>query len=286
MFEETWFLEQNEQILLYKILNNLLIHPDSNKYKDINLTRISSKFVNTELCIQLLQNVGFKKCHNGQRLLYSNDNSSLKLVKSLHTKLLPLTKLLPSQSRSNFLLHSTDTKKHRSMPNNPYKYAPNCLLANCPCLHAICYVLKQYNNSYSKQQMEQNKRNKTIYDDSSHNVDSIQLLNNYNHMLLEHANEFEQSYNILNAKIYNNKGKGCNLSLCLLMKRNQRNRTQITKRESLLNQMYFGNCKDISSQQLLDRIHCYFFHTFDIGYKLTKKEINEKIINKNTKQTH
>eukprot|EP01084_Bolivina_argentea_P091731 165102_1 len=35
--------------------------------------------------------------------------------------------------------------------------------------------------------------------------------------------------------------------------------------------LYFAD-DDIASQQLLDRIHCYYFHTFDIGYKLRKCE--------------
>eukprot|EP01084_Bolivina_argentea_P008593 16083_1 len=60
------------------------------------------------------------------------------------------------------------------------------------------------------------------------------------------------------------------------MKRNQRDRTEIAKNEGLLNNLYFLP-DDIILHQLLDRIHAYYLHSFDIGYKLTNEQRNNII---------
>eukprot|EP01084_Bolivina_argentea_P118371 210042_1 len=55
--------------------------------------------------------------------------------------------------------------------------------------------------------------------------------------------------------------------------RNRRDRQYISQHQQLLSVLYYSNNdNDIITQQVLDRIHCHFFHTFDVGYKLTKKE--------------
>ena len=65
--------------------------------------------------------------------------------------------------------------------------------------------------------------------------------------------------------------KECDLAKCVLIRRHQRNMNEIAKHEYLLNGIYFQN-DDIPSQQLLDRIHCHFMHTFDVGYRFTRAQ--------------
>ena len=61
--------------------------------------------------------------------------------------------------------------------------------------------------------------------------------------------------------------KGCNLSNCLLLQRNGRDRFQIKQNDGLLRDLYFG--ADIVEQQLLDTIHCNFMHSYDRGMRLS-----------------
>eukprot|EP01084_Bolivina_argentea_P008857 16558_1 len=106
-----------------------------------------------------------------------------------------------------------------------------------------------------------------IYEEFKHNDSKVALLNDFNHLLFTHSNEGEEIYNSLKKKIYND--NTCNLSRCIMMKRNRRNRDRISN-EYLLNELYFNT--DTTIQQILDSIHCFYLHTFDIGFKLTKAE--------------
>eukprot|EP01084_Bolivina_argentea_P021955 40791_1 len=102
----------------------------------------------------------------------------------------------------------------------------------------------------------------------------VTLLNAFHHLLLNHSHEFENIYNIIIELCNNN--KSCDLKKCAAMLRNHRNKANITEDESQLNQFYAN--MDTVKQQLLDTIHCHYFHSFDIGYKFTTKE-KENIMN-------
>eukprot|EP01084_Bolivina_argentea_P313345 542625_1 len=213
-----------------------------------------------------------------------------------------------------------ESSKHFIYPSNPILDSRDfkCKLSYCFCLRRLAAVLKSYNCyltlqhilnlcidefaesndtqvtqqniSYESdklgpmnkfEQLGVNERN-SIYDvfnEITYNYNNVSLLNHFNHLLFCHANQFEEMYNIFSKIIYNN--ESCSLSKCLLMKRNQRNRSKMAKNEYLLNMLYL-NDEDVVSQQLLDRIHCYFFHSFDTGYKLTEKQRNH-IINQDRK---
>eukprot|EP01084_Bolivina_argentea_P255420 429586_1 len=90
---------------------------------------------------------------------------------------------------------------------------------------------------------------------------NVDLVNDF-HKLLHRSNEFENIYQMLIHQSNNN--SPCVISECICMKRNQRNRTK--------NEIVLSELCDIVTQQLLDRVHCYFFHSFDIGYRLTKND--------------
>eukprot|EP01084_Bolivina_argentea_P118356 210012_1 len=101
--------------------------------------------------------------------------------------------------------------------------------------------------------------------------DVTQVLNDYHHLLIHHPFEYVKSY--LNRQKHN--AMTCELISCYVMKRNQRNRFELGTKHSDIRQMYF-NCEsdeDIVRQQTLDVIHCHYAHSFDIGYKITKTQL-------------
>eukprot|EP01084_Bolivina_argentea_P112255 200223_1 len=104
----------------------------------------------------------------------------------------------------------------------------------------------------------------------AHDYNNVQFLNDFNHLLFNHVNQFEDIYNNLIETINNN--KECEMSKCLILRRNHRNRKKFDRK------MYFQNENNIDrihvvQQQMIDRVHSYFFHSFDIGYKLQVNEL-------------
>ena len=71
-----------------------------------------------------------------------------------------------------------------------------------------------------------------------------------------HDHEFEQ--------IFNSFQQSCPLTKCMIFRRNNR------RRENDKNNINY-------KQQILDKIHCYFKHSYDIGHHIGNKE--SQIIN-------
>eukprot|EP01083_Nonionella_stella_P069625 185700_1 len=105
-------------------------------------------------------------------------------------------------------------------------------------------------------------------------VSHVTLINDFHHLIHKHRANFERIYCTL-LKACNN-GKACDIKLCVPLRRNHRNRHRLRSNTIEINKLYFNhdNVKDISLQQILDKIHCYYFHTFDIGYKHRERDRN------------
>eukprot|EP01084_Bolivina_argentea_P038279 70783_1 len=141
----------------------------------------------------------------------------------------------------------------------------SCKLDECLPLKIIGDVLNRY-RVYTEnvtENVEQSFHTDIIYEEIGNNYSVIDLLDDFNHLLIEHPNQlhYKYIYNALTNKIYNN--NLCDSSTCIMMKRNRRNRSNITQNENKLNELYSNNDhKLIVEQQLLDRIHCYCLHPF------------------------
>ena len=146
-----------------------------------------------------------------------------------------------------------------------------CELRECLCLKDITNILKKYKSYIYKSDNEQKEAciDTHVYDRTGNKYNCVDLLNDFNHLLECHFTEFEEIYKILNEQIYDN--NGCELSKCLLLRRHHRDRQKISDNDRILNELYNVN-DDVVSQQLLDRIHCHYFHSFDTGYKLSEKD--------------
>eukprot|EP01084_Bolivina_argentea_P255424 429596_1 len=135
------------------------------------------------------------------------------------------------------------------------------------------------NKDKQKSNQDNDEIREIIYNKISDTYSNINLLNDFNHLIHEHSSNFEDIYNILSEKVYQN--RSCDLSTCLLIQRNQRDRTEVDENANILNSLYFTyDNKQRITQQFIDRIHCHFFHSFDIGYRISKTE-REQIINDN-----
>ncbi len=116
---------------------------------------------------------------------------------------------------------------------------------NCPSLKRIKSIIASHD------EMVTNEQYKLEY-----------ILNDFIHITQDHNddNTFEILYNLLNVK--------CDLNKCIGLKRNQRDRSSKNKDDNKNN----ININDIVRMDIFDQIHCYLLHSFDIGYRLTKKE--------------
>eukprot|EP01084_Bolivina_argentea_P281634 481896_1 len=163
-------------------------------------------------------------------------------------------------------MHEDDVKQEREKYLFKQTYANNdCKLdlVTCDPFIRIKKLLQRY-HLIIRQIQQNNNTNNNIYNDK---YDNIQLINDFNHLLCYHARQFEDIYNTLLTQINDN--KPCDLKQCISMQRNHRDRNIAD-----LQQVYF-NCddKNIITQQLIDRIHAYYFHSFDIAHKITRIEM-------------
>ena len=95
------------------------------------------------------------------------------------------------------------------------------------------------------------------------------LLNDFNHCLKYHDSDedFEFCYNNLISLIC----KECDINQCLMIKRNYRNRINLGTSQNIdkRTDIYFGDdYKEINIQQILDKIHCFYYHSYQMGFRL------------------
>eukprot|EP01084_Bolivina_argentea_P061782 112941_1 len=151
--------------------------------------------------------------------------------------------------------------------NTNYQLLDPCDVKKCPHLYRICIILNAYHQCCSANKQIYTHVFKQVYNEK--NLET-QLLNDYNHILEKHNDDhFETIYEHVKRETNNN--MECNLPNCLLFFRNRRD----TSDEKMCNDLYTVNntnntdsCREIVQQQLLDRVHSLFFHSYDIGYKI------------------
>eukprot|EP01083_Nonionella_stella_P289535 985252_1 len=95
------------------------------------------------------------------------------------------------------------------------------------------------------------------------------LLSDYHHLIDKHRDDFEDIYEAFFAP------QSCDMHTCPMISRNHRDRSNETNYSMLRSRLYF-NSKDnneVIAQQFLDQMHCFTHHTFDLGFKLSRKQI-------------
>eukprot|EP01084_Bolivina_argentea_P265240 449506_1 len=157
-------------------------------------------------------------------------------------------------------------------------------LSSCTKLKRIVVVLQHYHqfikeHHYNSNQNTENESSVVIDNIYPDNYSSTQCMTDFHHLLQRHSHQFEEIYNILKNDC--NDQQLCSLSYCLIMKRNYRDRSMLRENDDALKNVYLNcNIDDILKQQILDKIHCHYFHSVDLGYRLSDKErlqIQDKI---------
>eukprot|EP01084_Bolivina_argentea_P255422 429590_1 len=256
---------------LLKIMQNILDNPNNTHFHNINIKRISKALKEHEICIYILKKAGFKISQHNDRLLY--DNTQLHFLLSVHQQLLSFHSELSCET-------NTSKSKYLIQPRNPIltyskSKSYSCSLNECLSLEIVAQALRLYKTYTSKTYQDDQKTNENIYDCIFSKIGNdytvVDLLNDHNHLLLHHSDEFEDAYSLLCCIVNDN--NVCEFRKCLPLRRNQRDR--LTNATDIYN-----NLDDIIEEQVLDTIHSYYLHTFDIGHKLMS---NEKLsILKNT----
>eukprot|EP01083_Nonionella_stella_P284916 969894_1 len=121
----------------------------------------------------------------------------------------------------------------------------------------------------------------TLTDSFNQNgFDAVALQNDFNHSLMQHGEHFETIYNYLIAHL---DGKQCcDSSKCMMWRRNNRNRSDVNQQplapHSHDDEKQLQAVGDLVRQQLVDRIHCYYLHSFDTGKKIRKETRRTRLI--------
>eukprot|EP01084_Bolivina_argentea_P299226 515754_1 len=149
------------------------------------------------------------------------------------------------------------------------KQKNTCDSSECLHLKHLQLLLTRYH--------ETNNSNNTI---SAHNIccdDYRQawLLDDFHHLLSDHEGQFEEIHCHLVHKT--NHRKQCCLLTCSMMRRYNRNRDPYSETQFAVNTIYphCNNIKDIVLSQILDKIHCYYFHSFDVGHRLSTNDVTK-----------
>eukprot|EP01084_Bolivina_argentea_P288559 495278_1 len=155
-----------------------------------------------------------------------------------------------------------------------------CCLIQCSYLKSLINSMQQF-DQYIKTQRNQNIDDRQL---NNFEFSQQQLLNGFHHLLSVHGQQFEEIYNEFNTQCYD--GNGCDLTDCLMMRRNHRNRSLFKTQDKELQLLYFGSeNEEVVFQQICDKIHCHVFHSFDIGYKVSKYDKQEIIKTLNSDET-
>lgn len=109
------------------------------------------------------------------------------------------------------------------------------------------------------------------------NYSNSLLLQDYQHMVTIHGNDsydklHEYFVNILKDK---HDESDCDPRTCINLQRNNRDRRQIGLDDDIRSRLYFGykESYEVNTQQILDQVHSYIYHCYQLGYKIDKKEI-------------
>eukprot|EP01084_Bolivina_argentea_P208197 355059_1 len=272
-----FILDSSDRKLLNNIFSNILRNPDNKKYHNLTLKRIEKRFIKRNLCLQTLKHAGFRNI--GDQLTY--DKNKLHHLQIIHTKI--SKSILSNQIKQTTELKSDLNVIKTNLRNcecayllntnfeSIYSNSESCKeIHKCDCLFRIVHILRQYDLLLKNKQDKIANIFGIIYNNVDY-YDTVCLLDDFNHLIKCHSNNLEEIFQIITHKIYNN--KPCDVTKCLLMRRNQRDRMQCVGNLTMVNNLY-SSCDDrvVVCQELLDRIHCYFFHTFDIGYRMTRRE--------------
>ena len=98
------------------------------------------------------------------------------------------------------------------------------------------------------------------------------MLEDYHHLIRVHIRkvDFDDIYDFFCAPMPSD--VRCNMSSCPMIQRNNRDRTSASRANQADKRYFKQEWNEIITEQMLDQIHSYIYHTFDAGFRLTREE--------------
>eukprot|EP01083_Nonionella_stella_P054305 143384_1 len=159
--------------------------------------------------------------------------------------------------REIFRIESCNEKEDEARNSNANAIdTTHCNIESCTCVSALCAIMSLYQELGSTGLEEW--------------VTMKELLDIFHHLLERHRND----YDFISTQIIEACGN-CKLHKCLRMKRAFRNvmkdNEAIRKKLNIIHDD--DDVTDENKQRLLDRIHCYFCHSYHIGHRIPKNDM-------------
>eukprot|EP01083_Nonionella_stella_P228103 808668_1 len=160
--------------------------------------------------------------------------------------------------------HIHEERKINDMNTETQQLMCNNTINNCEYLQQLQVQMEQCDN-----------------DDTLHHHSIQSVLDNFGHLMHKHnhhehdvADEFESIYKAL--------GGACDIKTCKRFKRHQiyRERDQIASQNTLKDIYNVDDDTEVTHKQIVDKIHCFYRHCYDIGNRLTPDEEEQMILSK------
>eukprot|EP01084_Bolivina_argentea_P132463 233758_1 len=259
--------------LMDKIINNILLYPNEPKYLCIDSQKLAAKLKNPDVWFRLLSLAGFESNSASQITFVSSNISQLKYVKdALKRKWNQnndafscrcicngvLTKMTVSSlydgagvqcdicgsitnKHSEYFWHCDPNLTHEHGYDVCGECKNNCIgnIKHCSYFNKLKQIMMDYKNDTSK-----NDKNIT------------NIIDYYLHILKTHDADFDYIVSQLGS---------CDMVNCSMITTNIQNQ-QIENSDDIYDSVY---------TEIMNKIHCYFVHCYDIGNMLTFAEREE-----------
>eukprot|EP01084_Bolivina_argentea_P242588 406912_1 len=161
-------VQEEEVKMLVQIMGNVLQAPTNLKNTELNMQQISEQFKNCNICVDILLNSGFCRSDDNRVLTY--DMTKFSVLEDIHKQLL--------------LLIAGSTMKQ------------SCELVQCTSFNAISRILGYYHlyiqcKTANTEDNDHGSIYDMVYKNVSEDYNNVKLLNDFNHLLLYHLDEFE-----------------------------------------------------------------------------------------------
>eukprot|EP01083_Nonionella_stella_P056511 148770_1 len=139
----------------------------------------------------------------------------------------------------------------------------------CLSLERVKYVLKKYDLWRNRNKLRSIKglgMYKYINNGLGEYYNNTHLLNDYNHLIQFHDDVFHHIYAYFDGE--------CDFGRCVLIKRLHRDRDYYRDDEKRKEIYYnYDDEKEINTQQILNKIHCYYRHAYDLGFRVKQSKL-------------
>ena len=166
-------------------------------------------------------------------------------------------------------------RRSSSTPSNIWtaqslQYECKNAISTCLAAHRLSQILITYNKFKNDPKSVKFTSMYQYINDKLEAYNNKALLNDYIHLINDHQSneQFEAVYDYL----ISNMDQPCNPTTCGNIERNNRDRSNEYDSNVRMALYHSEETQEVNVQQILDKVHCYWLHTFDFGYRLKRTE--------------